>query len=246
MLVVATGLLHADAPLENTGKPMRVAYECVEEDSGAAGITCSEDEPCPLLLELAAVEAVGSKIFISGDIHFASATLYSVLLSSEDGGRTWNEPHRRIRFGALDQIQFIDFANGWISGGNSLSGPRDPFFLITDDGGATWRQHPIFDESRPGVIDRFWFTSKSAGNMLIDARYENRHELYETNTGGNSWSMRQASAKAIPFPHSAPATAQAWRLRADGPSHSFVLEHSQGERWQRVGSFLIDIGECKM
>ena len=37
--------------------------------------------------------------------------------------------------------------------------------------------------------------------LLIDARLDNNlHELYETRTGGESWSMKQASASPIPFP----------------------------------------------
>ena len=47
-------------------------------------------------------------------------------------------------------------------------------------------------------------------HALIDARLDNqRHELYETRTGGESWEMRQSSADAIRFPHTfAPAAGE--------------------------------------
>ena len=103
------------------------------------------------------MEAVGNKIFSPEIFTRPMATLYSILLASEDGGKTWTEPHPRIRSSGLDQIQFVDFQNGWISGANLQGAPRDPFLLITTDGGKTWRDRPIFEESRVAAIERFWF-----------------------------------------------------------------------------------------
>ena len=159
-------------------------------------------------------------------------------------GKTWIEPYPRARFAGLDQIQFIDFQNGWISGANLQSTARDPFLLLTTDGGKTWRQRPIFDETRVAVIERFWFDSRENGSLLIDARLDNNmHELYETRTGGESWSMKQATASPIPFQ---PATkTSGWRLRADAATHSFDLEKSDGSGWQKVAGFLVNVGACK-
>ena len=82
--------------------------------------------------------------------------------------------------------------------------------------------------------------------MLIDARLDNNHhELYETRTGGESWSMRQASADPIRFPQTTEAGPSGWRLRADAATHSYAIEKSQGERWQNIASFLVDAGACK-
>jgi len=237
-------LLVAEDTLENTGKPMSVAFSCNAEELQASGSNCSEDEPCHIFLELSGVEAAGNRIFVAGDIHTATATLQSVLLASDDAGKTWSEPHPRMRFTALDQIQFIDFETGWISGANTLSTPHDPFLLVTTDGGKTGHQRPIDDDGRPGVIEKFWFESRSNGTMLVVARYENRHELYETMTGGESWSLRHSSADPIPFPRSKGATINAWRLRADAATHSFAVERSQGERWQKVAGFLVEIAKC--
>lgn len=236
----------AQTPIENTGKPMRVPLECTETDSAAVGLSCSEEEPCPVYLELANLEAAGDKLFLTGNLHTHTLTLFSILLATEDAGRTWIEPHPRIRASGLDQIQFFDFQNGWISGANLLGAPRDPFFLITTDGGKTWRQRPVFEESRIASIERFWFESRENGTMLVDARLDsNHHELYETRTGGESWSMRQESVDPIRFPKTTEAGPTGWRLRADAPTHSYAIEKSQGERWQRIASFLVDAGACK-
>ena len=83
--------------------------------------------------------------------------------------------------------------------------------------------------------------------MLIDARLDNdKHELYETRAGGESWELKQASTDPIRCPANAKAEAPGWRLRADAATHSYVVERSEGERWQRVASFLVEAGVCKL
>ena len=208
-----TALLPAQAPIENNGAPMRVQGTCTEADAQEAGLACSAEQPCAIYLELAGVESVLSKIFVAGNLHTPEATLSSILLASADGGKTWTDPHPRLRFTSLDQIQFIDFETGWISGANVQGVPGEPFFLITSDGGKTWNQRAIFDESRTGIVERFWFDSKTSGRMLMATKL--RHELYETQTGGESWSMRQFSKEPIPFRLNRNADAAPIRVRAD-------------------------------
>ncbi len=222
--------------------PIRVAYECTAADTQAAGLGCSEEDPCPVYIELSNVDSVGAKIFVTGNIHTPMVTLYSILLASEDNGSTWTEPHPRIHTSGLDQIQFVDLQNGWISGANLQGAPRDPFLLITNDGGKTWRERPIFEETRVAAIERFSFDTPAKGTMLIDARLDNgKHEVYETSTGGESWTIQANS----PAAQEKPAGASAWRVRADAATHSYVIEKPDHNRWQKVASFLVNIGSCK-
>ncbi|HLG98804.1 MAG TPA: hypothetical protein VKX49_21005 [Bryobacteraceae bacterium] len=238
--------LAAQTPIVNTGQPIRVPFECTEADTVATGITCSEEDPCPVYLELANVEAVGDKLFLTGNLHTPTNTLYSVLLATEDAGQNWNEPLARIRASGLDQIQFFDFQTGWISGANLQGAPRDPFLLITTDGGKTWRQRALFEESRVASVERFWFESRQNGALLMDATLDNgKHELYETRTGGESWEMRQAAEKPIKFPLNMERGPAGWRLRPDAGSHSYAVERSQAGGWHRVASFLVNVGACK-
>src|SRR6202162_3053546 len=102
-MLVFAACLSAQTPLENAGKPMRVSFECTEADTQAANLNCSEEEPCAVFLELSNVEAAGNKIFIAGNLHTSTATLYSILLATEDAGKTWIEPYPRARFAGLDQ-----------------------------------------------------------------------------------------------------------------------------------------------
>jgi len=102
--------------LENTGKPMSVPFQCTEEDIRSAGLACSEDDPCQIYLELAALATTGTRIFAAGNLHAEAATLYSVLLGSEDSGRTWREVYQRVRGAGLDHLLFVDGENGFASG----------------------------------------------------------------------------------------------------------------------------------
>lgn len=234
--------------LEYVGKPLKVSFSCSEDDIAAYGMTCTVEEPCPVFLELAGIEAVGNKIFLSGNLHASELTMASILLSSFDSGKTWREPFERLRSTTLEQIQFFDFETGWISGQQLIALPKDPFFLITNDGGQSWRRRPVFGEAKVGSIEQFSFDSRSSGALVINRTQTGeggtRHELYETMTGGETWMVREVSGKPLKLKR--PRTANAdWRVRADSGSKSFRIERRQGEKWATVAAFLIQVGECK-
>ena len=97
------------------------------------GLNCSPEEPCPVFLELSSAESAGNRVFVTGNLHTRDVTLYSVLLTSEDGGTTWTEPMSRVRNASLEQIQFLDQQTGWISGVMIDPLARDPFMLLTKE-----------------------------------------------------------------------------------------------------------------
>jgi hypothetical protein len=213
------------------------------------GMSCSAEEPCPVYLELSAIESLGVKLFLSGNFHTDSTTLYSVLLVTEDGGNTWTEPHERIRASALEGIQFNDLEYGWVGGQSIQSIPRDPFFLLTSDGGKTWRVRPVFGETRVGAVEQFVFESRTQGHLLIDRTQRGdsggRHELYESQTGGESWTLRQVSDKTIPFKWNRPGNPD-WRIQPDTKTKSLRVEKRLNDKWVLVSSFPVKAGECKI
>ena len=241
-------LAPAPVVLQNTGKPMVAPFHCTEEDIRSAGMTCSEQDPCPVYLELAAVESTGIRIFAAGDIHSANATLYSILLGSEDNGLTWREVHERLPAAGLDHIQFADVETGWTSGLSFAPLPQDPFLLMTTDGGKTWRAHEVFNEPRFGSIQQFFFEDKKSGSLVIDhgpGASGDRYEFFESNDGGETWNIRETSVKAIRIKR-APLTPNAdWRVRADGATKSYHLEHRQGQKWTTLAAFAVNLGACK-
>ena len=227
-----------------------IAYGCAPEDLEMAGQTCTATHPCAVYLELSSIEVVGGKLFLSGNLHTSDSTLMAILLSSDDRGRTWSEPYKRIPGAGIEQIQFIDYQNGWISGQTILGRPRDAFVLITHDGGKTWTSRPVFEESRIGIVQQFWFETKDTGSLLIDRMQPtetgSRYELYESHTGGESWTLLEVSARQLKIKRSRAAEANPdWRLRADAATKTYQLEQRQAEKWRAVTVFPIQVAECK-
>jgi photosystem II stability/assembly factor-like uncharacterized protein len=219
--------------------PVAIDYACPPDDINSFGLSCSAEEPCAIFLELSSVESAGERTFVAGNLHTNRTTLYSVLLSSEDSGKTWTEPLKRLRASALEQMQFLDLANGWISGQVIEPLPRDPFFLITSDGGKSWHQRAILDESQFGSIGQFWFDSKTTGRLSLD--HSGKHDVYETNTGGESWEMKESSSRPVTL--KSRGDTATLRLRPDGKFYH--LERRGGAAWEPVASFVIHITDCK-
>ena len=237
--------------LENTGKAMVLPYQCTTEDLHWAGLSCTEEEPCPLFLELTAADSAGDRILAAGNIHSTSITLASVMLASEDAGHTWREVHPHIQGAGFDHLQFLDAETGWASGQVLFPLQQDPFLLVTTDGGKTWRQRAIFTESREdryGSIQQFSFTSKTSGSLVVDrgrASDGDRYEWYESLDGGESWTIKETSAKPVVLKHPFVPSPD-WRVRADGPTSSFHIEHRQGQRWISVAGFSVKLAACKL
>ena len=227
---------------------MRVDYLCTAGDSEKFGLTCSEDEPCDVFLELASAEGVGASIFAAGNLHTVTTTLYGVLLMSGDGGKTWTEPYPRIEGAALDQVQFADFQHGWASGVAEEPLARDPFFLVTADGGKTWRRRPLFNETRYGSIQQFWFDSAKTGQLIFERPQGSASvfEIYETANGGETWTIKE-SGKKNPRLEKAPGKdSVVWRVRTDAPSKTNRIERrTERGAWEAVASFAVRAGVCK-
>ncbi len=233
------------AVLANSGDPIHAPFACTSENLDWAGLACSEDDPCAIYLELNAIAGVGQKIFLAGDLHAQSATLSSILLSTDDNGLTWKEPAARVRGASLDQAQFLDAGHGWIAGETVNPLARDPFFLITSDGGASWRNRAVTDDGGPGSVQRFRFDSPQHGELLIDSgpgAEGGRYREYETDTAGDSWSLH-ASTAAPPKPLAAPQGDSDYRITSG--RDSYRIERRTGAMWAPVASFAVIATTCK-
>ena len=226
-----------------------IPFACTETDIDHFGLTCSAEHPCKVFADLSFIDAAGAKVFIAGNLHTEATTLYSLLFSSEDSGGTWTEAYQRIRSGSFDQIQFLDFQHGWISGGLILALPRDPFFLVTRDGGKTWQDRPVFDEGGIGAITEFWFVDRLNGQVVIDHTRKpengNRYELHETMTGGETWIPKQLSPKALKVSRSHSAGDRGWRLEPDAKSKTTRVEVERDGKWSTVAIFPIEVNSCR-
>ncbi len=229
------------------GSPVRVPFACTEKNIQSLNVTCTETEPCAVFLELSGVDAVGNHLFVFGNLHSGASTFSSVLLISDDRGKSWKEAHPGIPNGVLEDFQFVDLSHGWIAGQILTQLPRDPFFLITQDGGSTWKKRDLFDEGKSGFIETFFFDSKMNGMLTLDrsrgVESGSRYEQYETQTGGSTWALREVSPTPIPLKKKkAPLTEL--RLRADAGSGTYRIEQLVSGKWTLLSSFLIELPTC--
>ena len=222
----------------------RVPLSCRVAELEAANIHCSEDEPCRVFLELTAVEAIGAKILVGGNLHTPRATLSSIALWSDDSGATWREPTARIPAAGFESIQFLNDQHGWIAVQPQDQYPHDPYLLATTNGGQNWEPQRIFsEEGRQGLLQHFYFDSKEHGWVLIDRSSEG-FETYETLNAGRSWMLRETSSRPI-TPKWAVKRASEWRLRENAKLRTYELERRMGETWRRVANFPTEVGVCK-
>ncbi len=232
-------------------EPVRLPFECHEEELQRAGMDCSEKHPCSVYLELNAVTPDGRKLFAAGNLHSSSATLDSVLLMSGDEGATWKEAADRIPGASLDSLQFYDLEHGWAAGETQDPLPRDPFILVTSTGGDTWHSHPVSDAGLPGAVLTFRFDSAKHGELLVDAgktASSGRYLSFESETGGESWTIRGTTATLPRMPDTRELTGnEDWRIRTskDGKSWQIERRDSPGsEKWTVTGSFLVEVAGC--
>lgn len=218
---------------------------CAPDDSEALGLTCSEDDPCPVYLELSAVDGFGANIFVTGNLHTVDTTMFGILLASGDGGKTWTEPLQRIRAAALEQIQFLDTRHGWISGMLLDPLPRGPFMLSTANGGEAWTKTPLSSDPDFGSIQQFWFDSDSRGQLVVDRSQgkAGQYELYSTSNAGETWTLKAASDEDMRVPNARPPDEADWRAVAD--KESYRIERRTASGWETLARFPIHAGDCK-
>lgn len=235
--------------LRYAGEPIPIPFQCTGDDLQSFEMVCSARVPCPVYLQLAAVEPVGAKLIVAGNLHNTTSTMYSILLISEDGGQTWFEAHERLRDAALDRAHFHDSDTGWVAGHVLGAPPRDPFFLLTTDGGKYWRRRAVFGNGGTGVIEKFWFNDEQSGGLLIDrirtGEAGGRYERYETMTGGANWMIREVKTEPIRVRNITPASPHPdWRLFADGETGAWQIQQRQSTEWATVAAFTIQVGQC--
>ncbi|HAX42070.1 MAG TPA: hypothetical protein PLF84_23930 [Bryobacteraceae bacterium] len=235
--------------LPAAAQTVKLTVACADEEIREFGLVCDEDEPCPVYLEIAGVEPVGARLFAVGNLHTGTATLWSVLMMSEDGGKVWTEPYPRQKSVAFDMVQFVDFENGWVSGHQAGSLARDPFLLRTVDAGKTWRKIPLYRDSTVAFIEQFWFETKEQGTLIVERRGAGvgRYQRLETRDGGATWMMREAGEDAIDGKRAKGAVSMNadWRVRADAKANQLRIEKREGRQWRAVAAFPLVVGRCE-
>ncbi len=98
-----------------------------------------------------------------------------------------------------------------------------------------------------GAIQKFWFDTAEHGEVIIDAGRSaqgGRYELSESHTGAENWNVVSHTTQ-IPRLRRAPAVEDVdYRIGTDSKTHSFTIEKREGEKWNRIASFLIQVANC--
>ncbi len=230
------------------GEPLVLPLECWEEDLLRAGLVCNDVTPCSLVMELVAIGNLGERVYVMGNVHASAGTVSSVLLASDDKGRTWTEPLDRIPGGSLEIFRAVDEKHGWIGGQQwEADTSPDPFMLSTRNGGERWTDRYIWeDEDRTGIVLEFDFENPRHGFLIIErtGAEGDPFELYETRTGGSSWNIRGFSSEEPEIPFDPAAGEDRWRLREDLSSGTYWVEEREGDNWKPVSSFAPKVGAC--
>ena len=179
---------------------------------------------------------------MAGNLHSTSSTLDSILFASPDSGETWKEAAPRIRGAALDQLQFYDLRHGWAAGEAQYPLPHDPFFLVSTDGGDSWRAKPVTSGGGNGSVQEFSFDSAQHGELIVAA--SGRFTLYESQTGGESWMIRGTTGER-PRLKNPPQESDAWRLRPDADGKAWQLEKNENDQWRVAATFPIEVARCQ-
>ena len=200
----------------------------------------------------ASVAPDGRKIFLAGNLHSTSATLASVLLQSDDARRHMERTSRaHPRERARSDCSFTICEHGWAAGETQYPLPRDPFFLMTTDGGASWRQHLVGEEGSAGVGPALLVRFRAARRTDRRCGQERPQAaaIFPTNPkpaakaghcAARAISCRSSGARRrrlrIPTGAFAPAK--------DGKAYQ--IEQRAGEQVDAVASFLIEVANCQM
>jgi hypothetical protein len=134
-----------------------------------------------------------------------------------------------------------------VSGVNVEPLARDPFFLITADGGKTWRRRPVFSETKYGYIQQFWFDSTKSGELIFERSQgaSSVYETYETSNGGETWTIKEAGKKTPKLAKAPSKDNATWRARTDAASKTHRIERRNTRGWELVASLSVRAGACK-
>lgn len=232
------------------GEPLKLPLDCSPQTFYESRAVCSERTPCDVYAEMVGIAAAGKHLVIYGNYHTASDTIATLLLTSDDDGKSWREPVERIGAAAFEFIQFVDADHGWVVGSQSqIDGSERPVILVTENGGAYWEKRPLWDadSERTGIVEKFYFEDASHGFLVVDREgsADDPYELYESRNGGKSWGFRQTSAEPISLRQPRPMPEQEnWRL-ADGSSDDgYAVQRKVNGEWSTVAEFNADLGTC--
>lgn len=110
----------------------------------------------------------------------------SFLLTSSDGGATWQSRNVSARIGMLIDTHFVSPTEGFLTGGSSAGPTSRCVVLHTTDGGATFEE--VFLSEHAGELCwKFSFPSATVGYASVLTTGEVPSSFLRTRDGGATW-----------------------------------------------------------
>ncbi|HKR02906.1 MAG TPA: YCF48-related protein [Pyrinomonadaceae bacterium] len=156
-----------------------------------------------------------------------------VLLTTEDGGKTWRVSPRPAE-DTLRDVYFSDEQNGWLVCERSIydlktvDEPRT-YLLHTTDGGATWKQVNVIGKDADARLVRALFTDEGRGWAFGEAG-----ALYTTRDGGASWERQRVPTRHLLLGGWFLNSEQGWLV---GAGATLLQTVDGGQTW-RAGTLL--------
>ncbi|HWV57698.1 MAG TPA: sialidase family protein [Longimicrobiales bacterium] len=135
-------------------------------------------------------QPTGGRLFLFYKVGPSPSTWWGMVMTSDDDGRTWTEPHR-LPDGVYGPIRSkpVQLANGVILAGSSTE--HDGWrvhFEASRDGGATWEvTGPMNDGFEIGAIQPTIMRHTDGRIQAIGRTRQNRIFTIESTDGGESW-----------------------------------------------------------
>lgn len=154
------------------------------------------------------------------------------LVETSDGGKTWIE--RLVREDkTFYSMEFSTRLTGFIGGGETKAGYREPFILRTEDSGKTWHETAL---DLPAANGNRAIYSISFCNPQVGWAVGSDLVLRTTNSG-QSWEVQRTNNDEMLLGVSCLSIEQAWIVGEDG----LILQtRDSGKSWGRQASGTTD------
>ncbi len=140
---------------------------------------------------LSAVQFVDSSVGWAG----GSKGAMGWLVSTTDGGVTWNPLTLPAAVTAITSLDFVDRSTGWLVGQASLDPAAPDIVLKTRDGGASWTAEAVPGLSGPARVAftdtrNGWLIGHTDGHEPGAVRYPGEGAILHTDDGGETWASQ--------------------------------------------------------
>ena len=174
------------------------------------------------------------------DVHFVDENRgwavggSGVLLSTINGGRSWQVAAQRPTEDTIRDFEFIDATNGWMLCERSIHAliasdePRRSYLLRTMDGGQKWQRANVTGLDAEISLTRVVFADLQHGWVFGDMG-----TLYATRDGGATWTKQLTGTQRLLLGGSFPDPQRGWIV---GAHATILLTVDGGATWNEAVS----------